>query len=192
MDPGTSPDETTRWDCRYITGNAPSEPSELLVETTKLFATRARVLDLACGAGRNALFLASLGHSVVGVDRSLAGLQQGEEAARAKGLEISWVCADLERFPLPARAFDAILCFYYRDANWYPRLRLALRPGGMIIYESYTREQLSLGEGPRNPAHLLAPEELLAAFGDWQVIFYREGSVGSRALAQLVARKPAA
>jgi SAM-dependent methyltransferase len=178
------------WDSRYAAGEAPTEPSALLVEMVRFFPARARVLDLACGAGRNALFLAALGHRVVALDRSLAGLRQGRELARLRGADVSWVCADLETFPLSGPAFDAILCFYYRDAKWYPRLRWALRPAGLFICETYTREQLALGEGPRNPAHLLAPGELLAAFGDWQVIFYREGRAGKRALAQLAARKP--
>jgi SAM-dependent methyltransferase len=157
----------------------------------RFFPARARVLDLACGAGRNSLFLASRGHRVVAIDRSLEGLCQGRELARREGVHVSWVAADLETCPLPPLIFDVILCFYYRDPNWYPRLRSSLRPEGLILCETYTREQLKVGEGPRNPAHLLEPGELLAAFGDWPVLYYREGRVGKRALAQLVARKPA-
>lgn len=181
----------SKWDSRYGCGDAPSEPSDLLVEMVRHFPARARILDLGCGAGRNSLFLAKRGHRVVAIDRSFEGLRRGRELARRHGAEVMWVSADLETCQLPALAFDVILCFYYRDPNWYPRLRSALRPGGLFLCETYTREQRKLGGGPRNPAHLLERGELLAAFGDWGVLYYREGRVGKRALAQLVARKPA-
>src|SRR2546428_12852236 len=86
-------------------------------------------------------------------------------------------------------AFDVILCFYYRDQNIYGQIRQALRPGGLLIYETYTLDQLRSAAGPRNPAHLLEPAELLRAFGDWDVILYRE-TFRERGLASIVARKP--
>jgi len=126
---------------------------------------------------------------VVAVDRSAAALGEGREQARLRGLRVDWVCADLENFPLPAEAFDAIVCFYYRDPGLYAPLRAALRPAGLIVYETYTRDQLRPSSGPRNPAHLLGPGELLDAFGGWDVIFYHEARL-ERGVASIVARKP--
>ncbi len=147
-----------------------------------------RALDLACGAGRHSLHLATLGFRVVAIDRSAPALEEGRELARHRGLRVDWLRADLERFTLPARAFDLIVCFYYRDPALYAPLVAALRPGGVVVYETFTRAQLAFGSGPRNPAHLLEPGELLKVFGGLDVIYYRETSAG-RAVASIVARK---
>jgi tellurite methyltransferase len=165
------------------------EPAELLTGFASLLPSSGRALDLACGAGRHSLFLAGRGLRVVAVDRSLAALEEGRELARLRGLRVDWVRADLENFPLPTEAFDFIVCFYYRDPALYTRLRAALRPGGLIVYETYTREQVCFSSGPRNPAHLLEPGELLDAFNGWDVIFYHETRV-ARGVARVVARKP--
>jgi hypothetical protein len=133
--------------------------------------------------------LAERGLRVLAVERSWAALQEGRELALRRGLHVDWVRADLEDFPLPTQAFDIIVCFYYRDPLLYAPLRAALRPAGLIVYETLSREQLRFSSGPKNPAHLLEPAELLNAFGDWDVIFYQERRF-ERAVASLVARKP--
>lgn len=176
------------WDERYRQKPAPVEPSEFLVELGHLLPAQGRSLDLACGGGRNSVFLAEHGLRAVGIDRSWHVLQQGRELAARRQVSVSWIQADLERFSLPHAAFDVILCFYYRDPRLYAAIRVALRPGGLLFYESYTREQLRLSEGPRNPAHLLEPGELLKAFYDLHLVFYRE-TWSERGLASLVARK---
>ncbi len=164
-------------------------PAELLTRFASHFPPGGRALDLACGAGRHSLFLAEQGLRVVAVDRSAAALDEGREQARLRGLRVDWVRADLENFPLPAEAFDLIVCFYYRDPVIYAPLRAALRPAGLIVYETYTRDELRFSSGPRNPAHLLATGELLDAFGGWDVTFYRETRL-ERGVACIVARKP--
>lgn len=164
-------------------------PAALLTKFASLLPRGGRALDLACGAGRHALLLAGLGLRVVAVDRSATALEEGREQARLQGLRVDWVRSDLENFPLPCGAFDVIVCFYYRDPGLYAPLHAALRPGGLIVYETYTCNQLRFGSGPRNPAHLLGPGELLEAFGDWGVIFYRETRL-ERGIASIVARKP--
>jgi tellurite methyltransferase len=166
-------------------------PAELLTRFASLLPPGGRALDLACGAGRHSLFLAGLGLRVIAIDRSLAALDEGRELARLRGLRVDWVRADLESYPLPTMAFDVIACFYYRDPGLYAPLRAALRPAGLIVYETYTRDQLHFSSGPRNPAHLLAPGELLDAFGGWDVLFYHETRL-TKGIAALVARKPLA
>ncbi|MBI1984082.1 MAG: class I SAM-dependent methyltransferase [Acidobacteria bacterium] len=168
---------------------SPRHPAELLVGFSTLLPPRGRALDLACGSGRHSLFLAARGLRVVAIDRSQTALQEGRELALRRGLRVDWVRADLENYPLPSQAFDVIVCFYYRDPALYAPLRRALRPAGLLVYETYTREQLRFSSGPRNPTHLLEPTELLTAFADWNVIFYQE-RMFERGVASLVARKP--
>ncbi len=177
------------WDEKYKCQPNTLEPSSLLAEFTGLLPFGGLALDIACGAGRHEIYLAERGLRVVGVDSSWQGLARGRELASRKDRSISWVQADLGNFALPPVAFDVILCFYYRDPKIYGQIRQALRPGGLLIYETYTLDQLRFATGPRNAAHLLEPAELLREFGDWDVILYHETWM-KRGLASLVARKP--
>lgn len=178
------------WDERYPEKLPRVEPSELLMEFSAGLPIGGLALDLACGSGRNSVFLAQCGLRVVGVDRSREALEKGRELASQKRVTVSWIRADLDKFMLPAAAFEVIVCFYYRDPALYVRLRGSLRPGGWLFYQTFTREQLRFGVGPHKPAHLLEPAELLNAFGDWDLILYRETWV-ERGVAALVVRKPA-
>lgn len=168
---------------------APTEPSALLVHFCDLFPRSGRALDIACGNGRNTLYLARQGLVATGVDRSREALAVGREAAVRSNLTACFVQADLTRFALPGNSVSVLICFKYRDPNLYPCIRAALQPGGLLIYETYTCEHGQYGQKPQNPAHLLERNELLRAFSDWEVIFYREVWIGS-GTASLVARKP--
>lgn len=126
----------------------------------------------------------------MGVDRTWDALRQGRELAAQRHADVAWVRADLRRFSLSGAASDVIVSFYFREAALYPLIRESLRPGGLMFYETFTTEQLRFEDGPRSPAHLLEPGELLRMFGDWDVIFYREVWL-ERGIAALVARKPA-
>ena len=152
-----------RWDERYRGAPAVAAPSDLLVRFSSLLPPGGRALDVACGAGRNAVYLAERGLEVVAVDRSREGLQQGRELARARQCRVLWVQAHLETFELPAQAFDVISCFYYRDPDLYPRLRSALRPQGLLFYETFTLDQLEFASGPRDPAHCSSAENCCAS-----------------------------
>ena len=186
-EPGTEK-ATNGWDRRWCSVEAPREPASLLVQFSALLPPCGRALDVAAGAGRNSAYLATCDLSVVAVDRSRTGLERGKALAREKGVRIHWVQADLENLVLPPSSFDVITCFYYRDPALYPRLGAALRPGGLIFFETYTLDQFRFAGGPRSPAHLLEPGELLAAFRVFAVVFYHESWEG-RGVASLVARK---
>jgi tellurite methyltransferase len=168
----------------------PTEPSSLLVCFSGFLPHNGLGLDLACGYGRNTLYLARQGLNVIGIDLSMNGLIAGREDAVRQNLQVSFVRADLTRFALPTNAFSAVICFKYRDRNCYPSIRAALRPRGLLIYETYTFEHHRFGHNPLDPAHLLERNELLQAFSDWEIIFYHEVWRG-RGTASLVARKPA-
>lgn len=147
-------------------------------------------LDIACGNGQNTIFLARQGLIAVGIDRSRQSLAEGREAALQLNLKASFVRADLTRFRFPDNVFSTIICFRYRDPDLYPSIRSAIKPGGLLIYETYTLEHLNFGLKPQNPAHLLEKDELLRAFGDWEIIYYRATWM-KHGMASLVARKPA-
>lgn len=168
---------------------ASTEPSSLLVRFSGLLPSGGLALDLACGHARNTLYLAQHGLAAIGVDRSMKALISGREAAARSNLKISLVQGDLPRFALPANAFSVVICFKYRDHDLYTSIRASLRPGGLLIYETYTFEHREFGRKPLDPAHLLERNELLEVFGDWEIIYYQEVWAG-RGAASLVARKP--
>ena len=150
-----------------------------------------RVLDVACGSGRNASFLATRGDCVVGIDRSLESLR---EARAAIGSErFLPVQADLERFALPESAFDVVVNTRYLQRSLAPALRRSLRPGGMLVFETFLIEQLELGH-PRNPEFVLRHNELLELFRELRVLQYEEGLCDDGGvqtyLARLLAQKP--
>jgi tellurite methyltransferase len=178
-----------KWDDRYLREAPPTQPSKLLVEFSGLLPRTGWAFDVAAGAGRHSVYLAERGLFVIAVDNSREGLERGRELARQRGAQVDWLEANLEQFELPSSRFDVITCFYYRDPTLYPKLARALSPGGLIFYETYTREQLLFPTGPRNREHLLGPQELLRGFHGLEVIFYRE-VWKSRGVASLVARKP--
>ncbi len=177
------------WDERYRKSGGQAAPADLLTAFAGLLPNGGRALDLACGSGRNTLWLAGRGFDVVGIDLSAEALRQGRELSSRNGLRVNWVQADVETAPLTPGEFDVILSFYFRSPALYPRIRAALRPGGWLFYETYTLEQLRHDSGPRNPDHLLRPGELLRVFADWRVVFYRETAT-ERGIASLVAQKP--
>jgi tellurite methyltransferase len=179
------------WDYRYRERPAPTQPAKILVEFADCLPVTGCAIDLACGGGRNCVFLARRGLHSVGVDRSRAALEQGRELARSKGMAVDWVQADLENFCLPPLSFDVVLCTDYRNPKLYPLIREALKPNGLLIYQTFSREQLRFGTGPGNPEHLLGPGELFLAFEEWKILLYRERWAG-RGIATLIARKPGA
>ncbi|HKE10503.1 MAG TPA: methyltransferase domain-containing protein [Myxococcota bacterium] len=157
------------------------------------------VVDLACGRGRHALAAVSLGVRTVGVDRDRDALVTllGEARRRGPPGVLTAVRADLETalgFPLRPESCGAILVFRYLHRPLAPALSSLLRPGGLLLYETFTKEQRNLGHGPTNPAFLLASGELRELFPGLEMLAYEEGLCpGERpeALARLAARRSA-
>jgi len=164
---------------------------ELVVEAASL----GPVLDLACGDGHNGVFLAERGVEVSCCDVSPEALERARELAGRRGVTVSLWEVDLERpgiNPLREDVYGAILVFRYLHRPLFPCIRKALRPGGLLVYETFTVEQARLGR-PRNPDHLLHSGELQQAFADWEIVNSFEGLKENplRAVAHLVSRKPA-
>ena len=152
------------------------------------------VLDLACGTGRNGLMLAENGIPVMFADRSASALETIEQRLTEDKLPGRTWQVDLEQpgvNPFSSVRFNAIIVFRYLHRPLFPSLLSAVKPGGLIIYETFTIENRNFGR-PNNPDFLLKPGELKTLFQDWEIIDYFEGVLNNpdRAVAQIVARKP--
>ncbi len=176
----------------------PIAPSAFLVEHFDLLPG-GLALDLAMGEGRNAIYLASRGYDVDGVDVDAGAVARARAAARRLGVPIRAVVGNVEdgTYIVPIETYDLIAVFHFLHRPLFRDLREGLRPGGAVIYQTFTTDQPRFG-GPRDPAHLLRPGELRDAFADWEILRYREGiercapGGAEQALAGIVARKPAA
>lgn len=183
-----------KWNQRYRTGAylERTQPSEMLQEWIARIPP-GRALDVACGAGRNALYLASHGFDVDAVDISGDALLRARESARQRGLHINFLEHDLDE-PLPPRhAYRLILVIRYVDLALIRHLTTALAPGGFLLCEQHLASD-AIVAGPTNPAFRVQRGELLAAAADLRVLFHTEGLVTepdgqTAALARLVARR---
>jgi hypothetical protein len=101
---------------------------------------------------------------------------------------LQWA-ADLDTYPLPAGRFDLLFCSRFLLRARWNDLKRSVRPGGFVMYETFTTGQIARGFGPSSPDHLLQPGELEAAFIDWTVLHSEEVDEPA-AMARLVARKP--
>lgn len=152
-----------------------------------------RVLDLACGRGRNALFLAEHGYAVTAVDASGEALAQVAAEAQRRGLQITQMQQDLEQHAhLALPPFDLVVQFFYLQRSLLPELRRLVRPGGVAVVRTFSHAGDFPG-GPGNPDFALAAGELLRLFGDWQVLIHEEGLDRAQrggGLAGIVVRRP--
>ena len=164
-----------KWDRRYAEGSYRSRrhPSPFLVERLADLPN-GRALDLACGAGRNALCLAEAGYDVEAVDISGVAVERGRSAARERGLEVNWRVADLDGFVPPAGRYDLITVIRYTNPEMMERLPDGLADGGMLLVEHHLRTSAPVG-GPASRAFRLAPNELIDLFrGRLRVLFHDE------------------
>jgi len=187
-----SSQERTTWDQRFREGShagSPPDPFlEQLKEYSSLFLPNRRALDVACGAGRHAVWLAERGWHVIGCDLSLEGLQKARALAQQRAVRLDLVCLDLGMPCLPVERFDLIVVFFYLQRNLFEPLQRALRSGGLMVYKTYTTDQNRFSGGPSHPLHLLQPQELLEQFRHFRILCYQETLQG-RGVAQLIAQK---
>ncbi len=151
------------------------------------------VLDLACGNGRNGLFLLQHHIPVTFADNNESALGEVEQKLEACTTKAQIWQVDLEvpgQDPLAGKQFDAILVFNYLHRPLMNSIQNAVRPGGLVMYETFTVDQAKHGR-PSNPDFLLKPGELLDSFAAWEILSYNEGERSNpvSAKASLVARK---
>jgi 2-polyprenyl-3-methyl-5-hydroxy-6-metoxy-1,4-benzoquinol methylase len=133
-----------------------------------------RVLDLASGAGRHALAAAALGGKVTAVDKDPLSLDQGRKEAKTRGLEVTWIEADLEKTWPDLGKFDAVLMFNYLDRARMAKVVDLVAPGGLLMAETFLEAQKAFGWGPSSDAHLLRTGELFKLVAPLVVVHGRE------------------
>jgi len=178
--------DQARWDQKWADAGDLYPPHPLLADRSA-YLSGGSALDLACGRGQNAIWLAGLGYHVLGVDISPVALQAARRQALRLGLagHVNFVVADLDEWLPPRAAFDLVIVFRFLDRGLFEPIREAVRPGGLVCYS--TRHLGALARDPQaNPRYLLRPGELAAAFRDWQCLYDQEGAID----AELIARKP--
>ena len=133
--------EQETWDERFRAGDhAGAEPDPFLAQIEdyaellppgRRAGPKGKALDLACGAGRNAVYLAERGWDVTACDISLEGLRRAKALARERGVRLKFFCQDLATVQLPPERFDLVICFFYLLRELIPQIKATLRPGGL-------------------------------------------------------------
>jgi tellurite methyltransferase len=180
--------DRTKWNAKYSqVAFAASEPSPLLVELDDLLPRSGRVLDIAGGAGRHAIWLAQRGLDVTIADISEVGLQCARARADGANVSIRTLLVDLEAEPFPAGPWDLIVSVCYLWRPLFRTIPAALEPGGMLVVVQPTRSNLSRHEKPP-AAYLLDDGELPKLVEGLEIIRYDEGWLdGQHHEARLVA-----
>jgi SAM-dependent methyltransferase len=162
-----------RWNQKHRDAEFLFEPSPFLAEC-RPHLPKGRALDLACGLGANALYLASEGYEVDAFDWSFEGLRKLSSAARAMGLEVRTVACDLSQFPLPRARYDVLISFRFLDRTLWPAMVEALRPGGALVIETFN-ERYREARPEFRREYCLEIGELPKAFsGILQMALYQE------------------
>jgi len=184
-------DDRGYWDSFYSTEQYVfgRDPSVFLRENLSRLP-RGPVLDIAMGEGRNGVFMAKHGYEVEGVDLSDVALRKARLLARDQGVGIKTVLSDISRFRITPGKYSVILNINFLERSIIPSIKAGLRPGGVLVFENPTVEQLRNpgGQGVRRD-YLLEVGELRKLFSDLELLEYREINDGKNAVAQLVARK---
>jgi len=142
------------------------------------------------GEGRNGVFLAAKGFQVTGVDISKEGFKKAQALAAEKGVTLTTVVADLEQYTIPPDTFDVIICTYYLQRDLFPKIAAALKPGGMVLIETYTVDHLQY-RPTFNRRFLLEQNELLTLLPPaLRVLRCQEVDTGDAAFASILAQKP--
>ena len=173
----------TKWD-RIYAGSPASEPepAAVLAGNAHLLPPAGRALDLACGLGGNALFLARRGFAVSAWDISPVAIARLAAQAARLGLAIDAQTRDVESEPFPLAAFEVAVASRFLARALARPIMDSLKPGGLLFYQTFVRDKPG-AQGPANPDYLLAENELLALFAGMRLLVYREeGRVGDLSL----------
>ncbi len=167
--------------------------SPWLLTHASLLPTRGLALDVACGRGRHAVWLARRGLSVTAIDRDDAAIRDLRTVVAAEHLDVTVTGRDLEggAVSLGEEAYDVVVVVHYLHRPLFPALLQALRPGGLLLYETFTWQQATIGR-PTNPDFLLQSGELGRLVKPLEIVAAREGLHEGRFVASVVARRPPA
>jgi 2-polyprenyl-3-methyl-5-hydroxy-6-metoxy-1,4-benzoquinol methylase len=182
------------WDKRYREGFYAGQyrQHELTERFAPLMPRDKPVIDIAAGQGRDVIFLARRGLHVCGLERSREAIKLARQAAGENGTDITMVAGDAEHLPFRHGTAGTVCVFYFLLREIMDQLVAMLAPGGLLVYETFTKRQNAI-DRPRNPRYLLDDGELLSYFRGLELLFYEEGIFDThdrqRALARYVGRK---
>jgi SAM-dependent methyltransferase len=175
------PSQTALWEAAPLLRHAVAQYGDTV--------SSRHAMDIACGTGRNAVYLAQQGFTVTAIDWLPDALSRARDLAQRSAVDIATVQQDLEQAgALRGRIADCIVVVRYLYRDLFPTLVRCLSPGGILVYETFTTEQMQMGH-PRNPLFLLQPGELRTLCQGLEVLFYEEGWHDGAHTAQLIARK---
>ena len=178
-----------RWNRRWAEGHhSDGEPPDWLDEVEAFGDAHGRALDIACGGGRVALWLARRGFQVTATDISEIALARCREVVRVEKLAVEILEVDLESQPPPTGPWEVITCFHYLQREIFPVLCGALAPGGLLVAEIATRRNLERNQRP-SARFLLELGELADLVAPLELIHYREGWFEDFHVARVVARR---
>ncbi len=165
-----------KWDERYAAKDLvwSAGPNERFAQQVKNLSP-GTALDVACGEGRNALWLAERGWDVTGIDFSSVAIDKARQIAEHRGVEVTWRAEDIAADPIPTAAFDLVLVAYVHTdprerAAWLPKVIDAVKPGGLFIYIGHDPSNIEHGVGgPQDAAFLPGVEEIVALLDEFRI-----------------------
>jgi tellurite methyltransferase len=176
------------WDKRYREGfyEGAAEAKSLLTKYWKTIPGR-RVVDIAMGNGRNALFLAEQGYFVAGLERSAEAIKIAKKSMAERNLLIWPILGDAAHLPFRKNSLDGTIIFYFLMRGIMKEVKDLLKKDGILIYETFLRRQNSI-DGPRNADYLLDDGELLGHLDGFEILFYEEAILEAAGKRKVVAR----
>ena len=185
-----NPADRRRWDRKYREKQDPAEvtPDPFLVHALEGIPP-GRALELACGLGDNAMALAARGFSVTALDISPVALARAASRTRRSGLHVDFVAVDAADFAIGEERWDLIAGFYFLDRRLFDGVKRGLRPGGLVLYKTYTTGEKRYRPGLRRE-FLLEPGELKEIFTGFSILLYDEGDNGRECRAKILAQRP--
>lgn len=185
--------DRVKWNSRFAAeesflGRGPSPFLAREIGRIKQWVCGRRALDIACGEGRNSIFLATNGFRVTAIDISEVGLAKGARRAEEEGVAVEFIRADLDDYR-PSGSFDLVLNFNFLLRSLIPVEVALLTPGGLLLFDTILASPHC--PTPQNPAFYLQPGELVRLFSvyDGEIICHEESQEGAVPTARLMFRK---
>lgn len=180
-----------RWEAKYASGNPNPGfvPDPLLVQHASLLDGNGCALDVACGVGQNAAYLARRGYNVIAIDGSYNGLHYCRDALIGTDLTVHLVAADLDRFVFPRDYFALVIVFRFLDRRLIEELKQAVLPEGLLIYETFNVNRLA-SSPQMTRSYLLEPGELARMFAGFDAIETNDTDENPSELSHWIGRRP--
>lgn len=184
-----------KWDALYQQADPAScSAAAVLSEHAFLLPNQGTALDLACGLGANAIFLAQQGLAVTASDCSQVAIAKLDAYCTAQELSVTACQQQITASSFTKQCFDVIVVSRFLDRGLTDAIIDALKPDGLLFYQTFTREKVA-PSSPSNPDYLLAENELLRLFSPLRTVFYQENALlgkkhyGLRNEAQFIGQK---